>query len=223
MTAAARSVSPDSVTTPTARPSSTSTSRTGVPTRMTAPRAVADVRHRLGDGAHAADGVTPDAALAVHLAKHVVQQHVRRARGVGTRVVADDAVEAVHGLDGIALEPAVEVVAGGHGKEREQLAPERHVELPQPAADLRGAHQLRQRRAPAAGHGVRRRRQHQVAQHVGDRIEPLAVAGEPRGIARREARHLALRAPATGEQVVAVRRWAGSWRSAARPRAVRAH
>jgi len=97
-TAAARSRLADSVTTPTARSPSTRTWRTAVATRISAPRAVA-LRHRLGDGAHAADGMTPGAALAVHLAEHVMQQDVCGPRRIGARVVADDAVEAVHGLD----------------------------------------------------------------------------------------------------------------------------
>ena len=52
----------------------------------------------------------------------------------------------------------------------------------------RTAQQFRQRREPAAGGDVRRRLQHQIAQHVGDHVEPLAVGGKPRGIARRELR-----------------------------------
>ena len=51
-------------------------------------------RHRLADRAHAADGVAPDAFLALHPAERMVQHHVSRARGTGARVVADDGVEA---------------------------------------------------------------------------------------------------------------------------------
>ena len=115
-------VSPVSVTTPTARPFSTMTSRTGASTRISTPCAAAALRHRLRDRAHAADGVAPGALLAVHLAEAVVQQHVGRARRVGARVVADDAVEAVGRLDRIALEPAVEIVAGRVREQVEQLA-----------------------------------------------------------------------------------------------------
>src|SRR4051812_7266244 len=64
------------------------------------------LRHRLRDGAHAADRMTPRALVAVDLAEYVVEQHVGGARRVGTCVVADDSVETIHGLDRVALEPA---------------------------------------------------------------------------------------------------------------------
>src|SRR6478672_5283494 len=197
MTADARSVSPDPVTTPTARSPSTSTSRTGVPTRMTTPRAAAQRAM--------AWVMAPGAALAVHLTEHVVQQHVGGAGRIRARVVADDAIETVHGLDWVALEPAVEVVPGGHRKQRQQLAPLRHVELAQTAAEARRAYQLGQRRAPAALQHVRRRREDDVAQHVRDALEALRVIGQARGVARREARHLLLGASAAAEEVAAVR------------------
>ena len=57
-------------------------------------------RHGPGDGAHAADGVAPDAFLAVHLAEAVVQKNIGRAWRVGARIIADDAVEAVRALIG---------------------------------------------------------------------------------------------------------------------------
>jgi hypothetical protein len=44
---------------------------------MSTPRDLHSGRHRLRDRAHAADRVPPLSALAVHLAEHVVQQHVR--------------------------------------------------------------------------------------------------------------------------------------------------
>ena len=34
------------------------------------------LRHRLRDGAHTSDGVSPDTGLAVNLTKYVVKQHV---------------------------------------------------------------------------------------------------------------------------------------------------
>ena len=93
------------------------------------------LRHRLRDRAHAADGVAPHALLAVHLAEAMMQQHVGRARRVGARVVADDAVEAIDGLDRIALEPAVEIVAGRVGEEIEQFALQVEAEMAQPVGD----------------------------------------------------------------------------------------
>jgi hypothetical protein len=50
--------------------------------------------------------------------------------------------------------------------------------------------QFRQGRQPAAGRDVRRRLEHEIAQHVGDALEPLPISREPRGIARREFRDL---------------------------------
>ena len=133
-----------------------------------------------------------------------MQQHVGRARRIRARVVADDAVEAVHRLERLALEPVIQIVAGGHREQRQQLAPRAHVEPPQAAADARRAHQLRQRRAPAAFEHVRRRGQRQLPQHVRDGLEPLGVFGQAGRIARREARHLRLRAALAGEQIAAV-------------------
>src|SRR5262249_33787136 len=46
-------------------------------------------RHRLRDGAHATDGVSPYAATPIHLSKVVVQLHVSGAGCVRTGVVAD--------------------------------------------------------------------------------------------------------------------------------------
>ena len=83
------------MTTPTARPFSTITSRIGEPVRIFDAARGAALRHRLRDRPHAADRVAPDAALAVHLAEGVVEEHVGGAGRVGALVGADDAVEAV--------------------------------------------------------------------------------------------------------------------------------
>ena len=71
--------------------------------------------HRLRDRAHAADGVAPHAAMAVHFADHVVQQHISRARRIRAGEVADNGVKAEHRLDRIGLEPRIEHVARKHG------------------------------------------------------------------------------------------------------------
>jgi hypothetical protein len=78
--------------------------------------------HGLGDRAHAADGVAPGALLAVHLAEGVVQQHIGRARRVRAGEVADHGVEAEAGLDRVALEPAVQEIAGALGEQVQQVA-----------------------------------------------------------------------------------------------------
>ena len=157
ITARARIASPASVTTPTALPFSTITSRTGASTRMSAPLRGGGLRHRLRDRAHAADRMTPRALLAVHLAEAVMQQHIGRARRVGARVVPDDAVQAVDRLDRIALEPGVEIVAGRVGEEVEQLALQIEAEVAQPVGDAAGLDQLGDRRERMALDDVRRR------------------------------------------------------------------
>ena len=73
--------------------------------------------HRLRDRPHAADGVPPDALLAVHLAECVMQEHVGGAGRIGAGVVPDDGVEAVQGLHEVAFEPAVEIVGRRLGEQ----------------------------------------------------------------------------------------------------------
>ena len=79
-------------------------------------------RHRLRDRAHAADGVAPDALLAVHLAKRMVQHHVGRARGIGAGVIADDGVEAEQRLHQVVFKALVQHFAGRAGEQIEQAA-----------------------------------------------------------------------------------------------------
>src|ERR1035438_10007949 len=67
--------------------------------------------HGLSDRAHAADRVAPSALLAVDLAEDVMQQYVRGTRPVGARVIADDTVEALRGLDRPALAPGIAGIA----------------------------------------------------------------------------------------------------------------
>ena len=78
-------------------------------------------RHGLGDRAHAADRMAPDASLSVHLAEAMVQENIGRARRVGARIIADDTVEAESGLNRRTFEPAVEEIAGGGRKEIEKI------------------------------------------------------------------------------------------------------
>ena len=84
--------------------------------------ALRGARHRQRDRAHAADGVAPDALLAVHLAEGMVQHHIGRARGVGARIIADDGVEAEQRLDEVAFKPLVQHLAGRAGEQIEQAA-----------------------------------------------------------------------------------------------------
>ena len=69
------------------------------------------LRHGLRNGAHAANGVAPQAPLAVDLPEGMVQQHIGGARRVGACIIPDDGVEAEQCPDEFTLEPAIQVVA----------------------------------------------------------------------------------------------------------------
>ena len=131
-----------------------------------------------------------------------MQQHVRRARRVRAREVADDRVEAERRLDRGGLEPAIEHLARALGEEVE------HVALPR-AGRARGSacatFQRVEHRADAAA-DVGRRLEHELAQHVGDAIEHRVVARQALGVARENLRDLGLRRrePAADLEISAV-------------------
>src|SRR5262249_45319136 len=98
-TARARMTSPEASRTPPAPPvphPDPSHGRPGSDARTARQRRAC---HGLADGAHAAQRVPPDAKLAVHFTKAVVQQHVGRAGRGGAGVGANDAVEGQGALD----------------------------------------------------------------------------------------------------------------------------
>ena len=128
-------------------------------------------RHRLRDRAHAADGVAPDALLAVHLAEGVVQHHIGRARGVGAGIIADDGVEAEQRLDQIALEALVQHLAGRAGEQIEQAALLLQRQLSQDVGGAERVEGLADRADAKTLDQVRRRAQHELPQHVGDRFQ----------------------------------------------------
>ena len=164
-------------------------------------------RHGLGNGAHAADGMAPRTLHPVHFAKHVVQQHVSRTRRVWTGVVADDAIEAQHGLDRRTFEPAIKVFASGNSEQVQQFLAQRFIQLVQLFAKATGAHQFRQCLPPAAIGDVGRWLHGQRAQHVGDGIEATFVFRQALGIAPGKLRDLFPGFAATGQQVLAIRQW----------------
>ena len=129
----ARTVSPLSRMTPTARSRSTITSRTPASSLDLGAMPARGARHRLRDRAHAADGVAPDALLAVHLAERMMQHHIGRTRGIGAGIIADDGVEAEQRLDQIALETLVQHLAG---RAREQIEQAALLLQRQPAQDV---------------------------------------------------------------------------------------
>ena len=82
--------------------------------------------HRLGDGAHAADRVSPCAAYAVEFAEGMVQQPVGRAGRVGRGEIADHGVEGEGGLEVFVLEPRIEQIANGLEEDVGQVPSPRH-------------------------------------------------------------------------------------------------
>ncbi len=157
--------------------------------------------HRLGDRAHAADGVAPGALDPVHLAEHMMQQHVGRTGCIRTGVVADHAVETEQRLHRLALEPAVQVLAGRDGEQIQQFLAQGFVQRMQPAPQARGAQQFRQRLPPTAIGQVGGWLQRQRAQHVGNRIEAGLVGRQPLGVAGREPGEFGAGLAAAGQQV----------------------
>ena len=164
------------------------------------------LRHRLRDRAHAADGVAPDALLAVHLAERMVQHHIGRARRIGAGVIADDGVEAEQRLDQVALEGLVQHLAG---RAREQVEQAALLRQRQPVQDAGGAERVEgfADRADAKSlDDVRRRAQHEGAQHVGDVFEFAVERIDPGGVAFAELRHRLMGAAFAGQQIAAIGR-----------------
>ena len=131
-------------------------------------------RHRLADGAHAADRVAPHARLAVDLAEAVMQQHVGRAGRERAGIGTDDAVEGERALHDLALEPLREKIGRALGEEVEQqaLVGERQAEEPPPEA--RAADQL-----DDAAAGVGRPPQGQLAQERCGALQGGVVGRQP--------------------------------------------
>ena len=204
-TARASIFSPLSVTTPAARPFATRISATAESVRMSTPAGRAGARHRLGDRAHAADRVAPDALPAVGLAEAMVQQHVGGARRVGAGVGSDDAVEAEDRLDRIAFEPLVEKIAGRAGEDLDEIALALDSERTQAVGDPRRVEQFAQgRREAASGRHIGRRLERDRAQDVGHALEPRLVGVERSASRGREFRDLGLRAPGRRLQIAPV-------------------
>ncbi len=133
-----------------------------------------------------------------------MQQNVRGARRVGAGVVSDYAVEAIHGLDGIALEPPVQVLAGGSGEQAQQLPAHLHVEVLEALARAQRVRKLRECSTPATRNDIGRRLEYQLPQHICHGIEAARVLIEPRRILLRKLRDLGVRPPASHGEIPAV-------------------
>ncbi len=162
------------------------------------------LRHRLRDRAHAADGVAPDALLAVHLAERMVQHHIGRTCGIGAGVIADDGVEAIERLDQIALEGLVQHLAG---RTREQVEQRALLRQRQSVEDVGGAQRIEGFADGANAESlddVRRRPQHEGAQHVGDLFQFAIERIDPDGVAFAQLRHRLMGAAFAGQQIAAI-------------------
>ena len=168
--------------------------------------ALRGARHRLRDRAHAADGVAPDALLAVHLAEGVVQHHIGRARRVRTGIIADDGIEAEQRLDQIVLEALVQHLAGRAGEEIEQAAALLQRQPTQDVGALERVHRFADRVRAKTVEQVRRRTQHELPQHVGDVFQLAREPVERACVVRAQPRDGLLRPPLAGEQIAAVGR-----------------
>ncbi len=158
--------------------------------------------HRLGNCPHAADGMAPHALLAVGLTEDVVQQHIGGSWRVGTCEIADDRIEAEHGLDGFGLEPAVKHVASRFAEQPQRRG--EAVGLPQPFADGGEPAQFARCVRQAAEFQVGRRLQNEAAQHRRDALDLGLVGAIARRIAGAELRDLPLGAAFPHEQMASV-------------------
>src|SRR5580704_16538328 len=161
-------------------------------------------RHGLGDRAHAADRMAPDAFLAVHLAEAMVQENVARARRVGARIIADDTVEAESGLDRRAFEPTVEEIAGGSREEVEQIPLQVEPESSNSFGYPAGLEKFGDRAEWAALDDIWRRFEHAGTQDVGDGRQASLIIVKTLCIPRREFRDLSFRAAAADLQKASV-------------------
>src|SRR5208337_4726768 len=135
--------------------------------------------HGLRDRAHAAQSVAPDALSAVGFAEAVMKQHVGRAGRVGTGVGSDDSVEAEDRLDGIALEPLLEKIAGRTGEDLDEIPLAFESKRTQAVDDPRRIEQFAQSRREAAScRHVGRRLEGDRAQDVGHAPEPRLISVE---------------------------------------------
>ena len=166
----------------------------------------AGARHRLGDRAHAADRVAPDALLAAGLAETVVQQDIGGSGGIGTGVGPDNAVEAEDRLERLGFEPCIEQVAHGAGEYFEKIALPLQTERPQAVCDPRGVEERANAGEDvASGRRIGRRLHRGGAQCVGHPLESGFVGVEALGVAGGKSCHLGLRPPGRGLQIAAVR------------------
>jgi len=114
---------------------------------------------------YAADGMTPHATLAVHLAEHVMQQNIGSAGCIRTGKIADDGVKTECGLDRRRFKPRIKQITGAFGEQIQYVAARCHVELFEAARGLERGKKITDTAAD-----IGRRFQCQIAQHVGEAV-----------------------------------------------------
>ena len=165
----------------------------------------AGARDRLCNRAHAADRMAPDALFAVHLAPAMMQQHIARAGCIGAGVSPDDSVKAEDRLDGVALEPLVEHIAGGAGEKFEEIPLPFEVERAQAVPDFGGVDEgAKTGGEPLSCRQIGRRIERKRTQNVGYAFEARLVCREPLGVAGGELGDVAFRAPGRDFQIASV-------------------
>ena len=137
----------------------------------------------LGEGAHAALHVGPDAARTAGLSHHVVEEHVARPRRGGPRPRTDQGVGGQGAAQGLTLEPGLEHRTSRPEQEGEGL---RDL-LAEPPGRPAGAHQGSQVGAPKTRR-VGRRCVQQGLDHLGRAVEHRFVGRQALGVLRGEDR-----------------------------------
>ena len=133
-----------------------------------------------------------------------MQHHIGRAGRVGTRVIADDGVESEQRLDQIVLEAIVQHFAG---RTREQIEQAAVLLQRKPAQDVRGSEcieGLTDRAGAEPLDNVGRRAQHELAQHVGNRLKFARERVDTIGIAFAELCNRSMSAAFACQQIAAV-------------------
>ena len=194
---------PSSRTTPRARPSRTSMEATGAlgqDLRSESPRRR---RHRLRDGAHAAEDVAVEALDLVLAAGQQMEEQAQGGSGrIGSAVLAVDVVREEERLDLLGLVVAVEEIAEAAGQERDHAPGLGRRDAAEAAADAQRLEKPR----PAPRSDVRRRLEEEGLEVAGEALELVVHPHERLRVRGRELFELrdgalALRPPRNGGAV----------------------
>jgi hypothetical protein len=152
-------------------------------------------RDRLGEPPHAALDVRPDAARAVRLAHHVVEEHVAGAGRRRRRPRADQRVGRERAAQRLALEPRLENEPRGAEQQRGGLR-KLAAQAPDRAREVAERREVPRARAAQVG----RRAVEQRLERTGHAVEERLVGAVALGVAHREARDRLARALGVGAE-----------------------